>query len=75
MPRQRQAQQHQQWFLALIDTLFGGFRHPLEIRRWSTDWSDYFEAGKQGDDSFLWSVFDPQAAHYVVIGTSVQDDW
>jgi len=74
VPRQRQAQQHQEWFLVLADTLFGGFRHPLEIRRWSTDWSDYFDTGHECDGSFLWSVFDPRAADYVILGTSVQDD-
>ncbi len=66
--------QAEQGFLALVDTLFDGFSHTLDIRQWSTDWSSFFDEGERWEAAFLWSVYNPQSGQFVVIAASVQDD-
>lgn len=44
-----------------------------EIYRWSDDFSDYFDAGKEWWGTGLWSVFDKTSDTVVVIGASLTD--
>ena len=45
----------------------------LEIYRWSTDWSNYFEAGLEWWGAFYWTVYDRLSNFFVVIGGSTTD--
>lgn len=52
-------------FLSIANELFGGFQCSLEIYQWSTNWSNYFDAGHEWWGSFLWTV-EPEGANYIV---------
>ena len=45
----------------------------LEVFEWSTDWSNYFEAGHEWWGAACWSVYDRRMNRYVVIMASVTD--
>jgi hypothetical protein len=43
------------------------------IYEWPTDWSNYFDAGKEWWGSFLWSISTPESSRIVVIAASTTD--
>jgi hypothetical protein len=43
------------------------------IRRWSTDWSNYFDAGLEWWGAFLWTLVSPDRLRAVWIGASTTD--
>jgi len=60
-------------FLEINQQLFSGFPAELEIRRWSTDWAGYFDAGHEWWGSFLWTLYNPLAGWIVAVGASTTD--
>lgn len=53
--------------------LFTGFTDDLEIRRWSDDWSNYFEAGLEWWGAFWWTIHNRTKRQVVVIAASTTD--
>jgi len=45
----------------------------LEIYEWTTDWSDYFDAGHEWWGAGCWSVYDTHLDRYVVLFASATD--
>ena len=45
----------------------------LEIYEWTTDWSDYFDAGHEWYGACCWSVYDRSMNRYVVMLVSATD--
>ncbi|MEX1028308.1 MAG: hypothetical protein WD049_09960 [Candidatus Paceibacterota bacterium] len=43
------------------------------IFEWPTDWSNYFDAGKEWWGTFLWSISNPGSSRIVVIAASTTD--
>ncbi len=54
---QLKPQAFNQLFLGLTDELFKGFSAPITIWEWTTDWSNYFDAGHEWWGSHLWTVY------------------
>jgi len=52
-------------FFSIADELFCGFHCPLTIFQWSTNCSNYFDAGHEWWGSFFWTV-EPEGADYIV---------
>ena len=48
-------------------------RSQLRVYRWSGDFSNYFEQGKELFGTMLLSVSDPVLSRYVIIGSSLTD--
>lgn len=44
-----------------------------QIRRWSTDWSGYFDAGNEGWGAFFWTILNPEHGWIAAIGASTTD--
>lgn len=42
----------------------------LGVYEWSTDWSDYFDAGHEWRETSCWSIYDTHLKRYVVIMAS-----
>ncbi len=53
--------------------LFPAGTEALEVYEWSTDWSNYFEDGREWWGTACWSVYDRQLDRYVVILASTTD--
>jgi hypothetical protein len=53
--------------------LFPAGTQALEVYEWSTDWSNYFEDGREWWGTACWSVYDRQLDRYVVILASTTD--
>ncbi|MCR4949808.1 MAG: hypothetical protein K6A40_00630 [Solobacterium sp.] len=53
--------------------LFPGGGENLEVWQWTTDWSNYFEAGHEWWGTACWSVYDPDLKRYAVIMASATD--
>lgn len=53
--------------------LFPNGAESLEIYEWTTDWSDYFDAGHEWWGAACWSVYDKSLNRYVVIMVSATD--
>lgn len=63
-----------QWSYDTInDYLFGGFRDDLEIRRWSDDWSSFFDAGKEWWGALWWSIHNRTRNLAIVVAASATD--
>ena len=60
-------------FRALNEALFPEGTEGLEVYAWSTDWSDYFDEGREWWGASCWSVHDPRLDRYVVIFASATD--
>lgn len=60
-------------FDKINDMLFPNGVEPLEIYEWTTDWSDYFDAGHEWWGAACWSVYDKSMNRYVVIMVSATD--
>lgn len=60
-------------FIGLADELFGGFAADLEVYGWSTNWSNYFDAGHAWWGAFLWTVREPRTGRMVGLAASATD--
>ena len=60
-------------FFAIADELFCAFHCPLTIFQWSTNSSNYFDAGHEWWGSFFWTV-EPEGADYIVSITASTTD-
>lgn len=58
-------------FRNIADEWFDDFSGDLVIYQWSTDWSDYFDAGNEWWGSFLWTVYN--RAKGILIGVAASD--
>ena len=67
------AEQVDALFHEMADAFFGGLGPDLRIYAWSTDWSAYFEDGKEWWGAFLWTVYRPGDHHLTVILGSATD--
>ncbi len=50
--------------------LFPGGADALEVRRWTTDWSDYFDGGRERGGAMCLTVYDRSLDRFVVIMAS-----
>ncbi|MEO0989266.1 MAG: hypothetical protein AAFY20_27600, partial [Cyanobacteria bacterium J06639_14] len=57
----------------LVTTLFSGFSEPHTIYQWNSDWSNYFDHGKEWWGTFFWTVHLPQSQVVVGMGASTTD--
>lgn len=53
--------------------LFPGGTHELEIYEWSTDWSNYFDAGQEWWGTICYSIYDKMMNRYTVLMASETD--
>ena len=53
--------------------LFPKGKDELDIYEWTTDWSDYFEAGHEWYGACCWSIYDKSMDRYVVMLVSATD--
>lgn len=60
-------------FHGLCFALFGGLSEDLNIYRWETDWSNYFDAGREWWGTFLWTIQRPGSSNIAVIAGSTTD--
>jgi hypothetical protein len=63
-------------FLKLVlgyDVEAGSFESFPFIMKWSTDWSNYFEAGKEWWGAFYWTILLEEKEEIIVIGASATD--
>ena len=60
-------------FRGFCYVLFGGLSEDLNIVRWGTDWTNYFEAGRDWWGDFLWTVHRPDSSRLTVIAGSASD--
>ena len=60
-------------FRKVNEALFPSGTDGLAIYEWSTDWSDYFDAGHEWYGACCWSVFDKSMDRYVVMLVSATD--
>lgn len=54
-------------------TMLGGITDGSVIYQWPTDWSTYFDAGREWWGSFLWSLARPATNSIAVIAASTTD--
>ena len=66
-------QEHEQLFAHIGFLLFGPDPRACEIFSWGTDWSNYFDAGKEWWGAFFWTLRQPEADVFTVIGASTTD--
>lgn len=60
-------------FQEITSTLLGGDLPGAEIFSWSTNWSNYFDAGHEWWGAFYWTLRSENAAEFVVIAGSTTD--
>ena len=60
-------------FKRVNEALFPNGTDMLEIYEWSTDWSDFFDAGHEWYGSCCWSIYDKTMNRYVVMLVSATD--
>ena len=68
-----QRKQLKELFPKINEVLFGGLFLPLQIFSWSTDWSNYFDAGKEWWGAYLWTIHRPGSKQIAWIGASATD--
>lgn len=61
------------WFEAINTGTFGGLNQNLVVLRWSTDWSNYFDAGHEWWGAYCWTVQLVGSAMITGIGVSSTD--
>jgi hypothetical protein len=72
-PLRGSEQEHQQLFASINAFLLGPNPNACEIFSWGTDWSNYFDAGKEWWGAFFWTLREPDADVFTVIGASSTD--
>ncbi len=60
-------------FRKVNEVLFPNGTDELDIYEWTTDWSDYFDAGHEWYGACCWSVYDRSMNRYVVMLVSATD--
>lgn len=60
-------------FKKVNEWLFPNGTDTLEIYEWTTDWSDFFDAGHEWYGACCWSVYDKTQNRYVVMLVSATD--
>ncbi|MDO4489201.1 MAG: hypothetical protein Q4B67_08975 [Eubacteriales bacterium] len=60
-------------FDRINEALFPNGTEELEVYKWSTDWSEYFEPGLEWWGAACWSIYDKTLGRYVVIMASATD--
>ena len=60
-------------FRTVNAALFPEGTEDLEVYEWTTDWSNYFEAGREWWGTACWSVYDRRMNRYVVILAETTD--
>lgn len=60
-------------FRKVNGVLFPNGTDELDIYEWTTDWSDYFDAGHEWYGACCWSVYDRSTNRYVVMLVSATD--
>jgi len=60
-------------FAQINGLLFGPTPSELEIYEWSTDWSNYFDAGHEWWGAFFWTLRQPDTDWIITIGASSTD--
>ena len=60
-------------FKKVNEVLFPNGTEMLDIYEWTTDWSDYFDAGHEWYGACCWSVYDRSMKRYVVMLVSATD--
>lgn len=60
-------------FVKINHALFPNGAESLEVYEWTTDWSNYFDAGHEWWGAGCWSVYDRSLNRYVVIMASTTD--
>jgi len=62
-----------EWFATINGELLGGLHDDLIITQWTTDWSNWFDAGHEYWGSFFWTVRPPDRPWTVAITASTTD--
>ena len=60
-------------FKKVNEVLFPNGTDMLDIYEWTTDWSDFFDAGHEWYGACCWSVYDKSTNRYVVMLVSATD--
>ena len=60
-------------FVRVNNALFPNGTDGLEVYRWSTDWSDYFEEGREWWGTLCLTVYDKTLERFVIIMASATD--
>ena len=60
-------------FKKMNEVLFPNGTEMLDIYEWTTDWSDFFDAGHEWYGACCWSVYDRSLSRYVVMLVSATD--
>ena len=60
-------------FKKVNEVLFPNGTDTLDIYEWTTDWSDYFDAGHEWYGACCWSVYDKILNRYIVMLVSATD--
>ena len=60
-------------FRRVNSVLFPKGTEELEVYEWTTDWSNYFEDGREWWGTACWSVYDPQMNRIAVIMAECTD--
>jgi hypothetical protein len=60
-------------FIKVNEVLFPNGTDALDIYEWTTDWSDFFDAGHEWYGACCWSVYDKTMNRYVVMLVSATD--
>lgn len=60
-------------FQKINNALFPEGTDELEVYEWTTDWSNYFDDGREWWETACWSVYDRKMNRYVVIMASTTD--
>lgn len=60
-------------FKKVNEVLFPNGTDALDIYAWTTDWSDFFDAGHEWYGACCWSVYDKSLNRYVVMLVSATD--
>jgi hypothetical protein len=67
------AQEKADLFAGINRYVFGDDPERTEIFAWSTDWSNYFEAGHEWWGAFFWTIRPAGSHRFVVVGASATD--
>ncbi len=60
-------------FKKVNEVLFPNGTEALDIYEWTTDWSDFFDAGHEWYGACCWSIYDKSINRYVVMLVSATD--
>ena len=67
-------EKHKKLFDAVNKLLFNPMSdNNLKIYEWSTDWSNFFDAGKEWWGTFYWTVYNKEKSYVIVVAASSTD--